>query len=1134
MGDYQPHLPSWTTNLTPPVSHDYCAHDLIGAQCRAHPDAPAISSWDGEMTYRELNALSTRLADYLIAHGVQAEVLVPILFAKSQWMIVALLGVLKAGGGVILLAASTPEHRLQQVLDQAQSPIVLASASCGAVSGHILRGTHVVVVDDDFLAQCSSSSGSTARCGPHNVAYVAFTSGSTGAPKGAVVEHRSLCTSALEFIKTVQLDPRVRMFQFSAYSFDIAVLEIVFTLLCGGCICVPSEDERMNAPVASMVRMRVTHAFFTQSLLPSLDLHQVPTLRVVLTGGETPKEHTVRQLVQSFQVYGVYGPCECAVVAAVVRGAHSETDLGAPSGCRLWIVDRDDPNRLCGSGETGELVIEGSIVGRGYLADRARSREFFIAPPAWMRALNVDPVGRLYRTGDMARYDEQGKLWFRGRQDSQVKVNGQRLELGEVEARLQTELQCLREDVFCVLAMLIAGHTGGGGPGEKRGPVLMAQRRFDAMVVAMRSRLRASLPAYAIPSLYIPIRSVPVTVNGKTDRERLLAILAQLPASEARRFTGPSSTDARALTLTGPEKQLRDAWAAVLRTMEIGPKDNFFSLGGSSILAMELVSQAGKRGLHLTVNQVLLHPLLADMAAAAVPDSFAEPQTSVAHDLPAFSLLLDSEREVLLHKASNDCQVPVAEVEDIYPATAQQIFSIHAGITSRSFQMQAVYALPAMLDEQRFARAWDRLAQTHEILRTHMIRHPSGSGYVQVVVKTGAGLAWRRGTSLQHYLEEEHEHIVGTGDPLFRLGIVKDEQTQGKYLVMTVNHAGYDAWSLSQLFLALRQAYVSDGCPPPSPPGLKYKTFIRQIVAMDRDAATRFWTHHLKGVDTRPFPPVAMDKSQPVNCDTLLTRLVRLDGQSPGPMALSTLVNAAWAVTFAEILHCPDIILGVFGHGRCADLPGVGDLIAPTMTAYPLRIRVLPGQTVGTLCRQIQADTAAITAYEQFHFRNIARISPEIMGLCMSAVRLNLLPKLEAAAPSSTAGTTAQSALPLPLLWGQLAVNLPFRLSCTLGPPGVQIEAIFDLAIVAVSTVEEVLRKFECALLQLHLAPMAVAGESPRVDEICLDGWASLSASALTESITAASEEAKRQMLVSYWLRISYFDLIFSVHRATH
>jgi len=1103
----------FTWNQKTPKSIDVCTHELIREQFLSRPHAPAVCSWDGNLTYTELEELSSRFARYLSIIGVGPRVLVPLLFSKSKWTIVAMIAVLKSGGAVVPLAPSMPRDRVKAIVCQTNAKLALASQDCVETYGTLFDSMFVVNAESisNLLNHKYELDQPLSIPDPSSIAYVLFTSGSTGVPKGAIIEHRSLSTSAVSSGPALGFEGQSRTLQFSSYTFDVSILEIIWTLVWGGCVCVPSEQQRMDSLIDTMNGMEVTLAFFTPSLLDILPLGNAETLTTIITGGEKPSPSTVQRLSGKFRIIPVYGPCECSVISSAFdtsKRTFQLGDLGTPVGCRFWIVRPDDFNQLSPIGEVGEILIEGPIVGRGYLADGEKTKAAFVQNPHWATAQNNGTFFPMYRTGDLAKYTRDGEFCFVGRKDNQVKLRGQRFELDEVEVHLRG---CFSNTPYVPRGIaLIASPSGIDVPllvafilfdgddtagyldwDKKDGPSIETspaqQQRFASLISHGRTELMRLLPGYAVPTFYIPLRSAPLTMNGKIDRKRLQQMVSAVSAEEIEQFQTPAPEYQP--PSSSMEKRLQELWRPLLGVPDIGVNDNFFRLGGNSLLAMQLSTTARTEGLSLTTDTIFVNPVLVNMARATVSLSKNEDL-----EVAQLSLFAEEERGQILEQAALQCQMPLKLIEDVYPTTPQQSFFIHGGINSGSFQRQSVYLLPKSLDLERFIHSWEILATTFEILRTWMVYHLSKSGYLQVVVKKG--LRWRRGKSLKDDLEQEDKHIMGVGEPLYRFGLIEDDELDQKYLVLSVQHAVYDAWSLTELFQKLEYVYKNGSCPVPE---LKHNRFIKWVLELDRDAAITFWKSYLADVDTKAFGTAGPD--QPVFCDSTRTRHVSLENYLHNTWAVSTRVHVALAITIANLLDCHDVIFEVFGNGRSVDLAGVEVLMAPTLTAYALRVHINPSDTILELATRIQEDLGSFTKFGQFNLQNIAKISPEISRTCMNAIRLNVLPTLTA--PAATQ-------LHLPVIWGQSAISRQLRLTCTITPTGISLEAAFDKHIIPSKRADELLRKFELAFHQV-----SVASEDQTVSDIDLRGFEALTDSDILESITQKSQAVRSRMLVS-------------------
>ncbi|KAL7780532.1 hypothetical protein CFE70_010556 [Pyrenophora teres f. teres 0-1] len=433
----------WAWNKNVPRTIDRCIHDLFAEQVLAQPNAPAICAWDGEMSYSVLDGLSTKLAGYLVKIGVKPGDVVPLCFEKSMWTVVAMLAVLKAGGAFAPLDPDHPVSRHKEILRQTGARMVVVSAQHSARWAS--SSCHVVTLSEASIGQLTVEDdlpGFSAT--PGNAAYVLFTSGSTGIPKGVVLEHRAVSTSCLGHGRAFGITDQSRVLQFTSYTFDFCMAEIITTLLYGGCICVPSDRDRHSDLAKAINTMGANWALLTPSVAQLLNPSDVPTLKILVIGGEQVTSKDWNRWPTSVQLINGYGPTECCIVCTgyTTTQAFKTGTIGTAIASVSWVVDPEDYHKLAPLGSVGELLVEGPILARGYLNDAEKTAAAFIEDPAWL----VDGCqgyagrrGRLYKTGDLVRYDDEGNLVCLGRKDSQVKLRGQRIELGEVEHALRSD-----------------------------------------------------------------------------------------------------------------------------------------------------------------------------------------------------------------------------------------------------------------------------------------------------------------------------------------------------------------------------------------------------------------------------------------------------------------------------------------------------------------------------------------------------------------------------------------------------------------------------------------------------------------------------------------------------------------------
>jgi nonribosomal peptide synthetase DhbF len=573
---------------------------LFEAQVERSPEAIALAVGESTLSYAELNAQANRLAHLLIGRGIGPEKLVALALPRSAEMVVALLGVLKAGAAYLPLDPEYPVERLSYMLRDAQPACIVTSIQ-SAERLRLPEGVAQLLLDHpetlSALAQSqktnSSDAEGTGPLSPHNPAYVIYTSGSTGTPKGVVVTHKGIPSLMAAQIEQFALRPEARVLQFASLSFDAVLSEVATSLLSGATLVLAGAQERSAEPLAALVQsQKVTHAALTPTVLASLD-QELPLLKNLLVGGEPCSPDLVARWSQGRRMVNVYGPTEttvCATMSPPLSG-RQRPPIGRPIwNTRVYVLDGS--LRPVPVGVKGELYIAGTGLARGYFKRPGLSAERFVADP-------FGPPGtRMYRTGDLARWRPEGQLEFLGRTDQQLKIRGFRIEPGEIESALRAHGQVGE-------AVVLAREDQ---PGEKRlvaYVVLSAADHTTVSATALREHLSAGLPAYMVPSAFVFLEALPLTPNGKVDRKGL-------PGPE-----GPLELEGQYVPPRNPvEEQLCGIWQEVLRLERVGVQDNFFELGGHSLLATQVVSRVrGAFQVELPVAALFTSPTLSQLAA---------------------------------------------------------------------------------------------------------------------------------------------------------------------------------------------------------------------------------------------------------------------------------------------------------------------------------------------------------------------------------------------------------------------------------------------------------------------------------------------------------------------------------------
>ncbi|MET9840117.1 amino acid adenylation domain-containing protein [Streptomyces virginiae] len=578
-----------------------CVHELVADQARLRPDAIAVTAGPETLTYAELDARAGRLANLLVADGVRPGTFVAVCLPRGPELVTALLAVLKAGCAYLPLNPDYPQDRLGFMLSDAGVPLCLTESR---LTGKLpSTGTRMICLDEQDAALAAQPARTPAvAVTADDPAYLMYTSGSTGTPKGAVIGHRSVVRLFCN-ADWVRLGPDDVMAQGSDVTFDAATLEIWGPLLAGSRMAVIDKDTLLDPAelTAALRRHGVTTLFVTTAVFNQIvaaDPYAFGALRHVLFGGEAANSVRVAEVLAAAppqRLVNLYGPTETAVLGTwhLIREAdeHMPVPIGrAVANTTAYVLD--DRLRPVPIGVAGELFIAGPGVARGYLNRPELTADRFLDNPH-----GEAPDHRMYRTGDLVRWTSAGVIEYVGRADHQVKVRGYRIEPGEIELVLQQH-----PDVGVALVVALAdgehkrlvGYVTPGAAGRRPQPA------------ELREFVSARLPVHMVPSAVVCLEQFPLTPSGKVDRRAL-------PAPE-HAAAPAGATEPR----TGAERLLAQIWSDVLGVPAVGVTDNFYELGGDSILGIRVVARAKKAGLVISAKDVFRKQTIAELATTAV------------------------------------------------------------------------------------------------------------------------------------------------------------------------------------------------------------------------------------------------------------------------------------------------------------------------------------------------------------------------------------------------------------------------------------------------------------------------------------------------------------------------------------
>lgn len=990
-------LRSWNPPLDPP--RPMCIHHVIQTRAMKQPSEIAVRGWGGELTYGDLEEMSTRAAACLIARGCKAGDRIPVCFEKSRWAIVAILAVMKIGATFVPLDPTHPVFRLQEACRRVQAGIILCSIEQEPLSREL--APEAIALPDTRTNISDEFTGVNQAGDPEQAAYILFTSGSTGVPKGVLISHSAFVHAANAQIEAFSLHSGSCVLQFSSYAFDVAVMEILTTLIAGGTVCVISEPERSQMMLKGVCPHQVTHAFLTPSLASSLDPARASWLRTLVLLGEPVSAAHINQWHGVCRLINAYGPTEGSVINTSRPELSPSTDasnIGWPMGVHCWVVDPHDHENLLPLGAIGELMLCGPSVAHGYLDQKRKTKESFPEAPQWLRRFypEIPACWRLYKTGDLVRHDTtDGSLRFEGRKDEQVKVRGQRIELGDIEYHAKRCFPGAREIVVDQVALperkspkspdhyttprLIAWVFMGSDSSEPTSVNLDKEctdlntlleppnRTFRIAAATALTNLREALPSYMVPEVFLSISRVPLVKSGKTDRRQLKEATSNIDIVEFGGLAGEAVDKEPAQNQT--EATLHSILVDLLELEPdaVGVEDSFFHLRGDSILAMKVAAHARGKGLKINSHDILRHPTIRQWGQMV--DSTKEQSSSKSKIYTPFSLVQDSDREAILSRP-----LETGIVEDILPALESQAYYIRD-----SSPVSYVHLFSEALDLCRLQNACLKAVAEYSNLRSMFVS--VADQMFQVVLRNAEPVFdFVEDDDPEAYMAQlsRKELVPATvqGTMPIRFTIVTAPDSPRWVFIVHLSHAQYDGGCLGFLWQAIGAAYAGHDLPS--------VTDFRQLVHYRRGCDNRdslaFWTKYLSGACLSALDPLDIAGFPGPADKNTFPRQIRREIPKPSLLAeitVANLVKAALSWVLVRNSSRSDIVLGQVVHGRGGSLPGIDKVFGPCVTFLPIRILMDSSWTVADLLQHVQTQQLATIPHDSVSLSDIAMQSTD-------------------------------------------------------------------------------------------------------------------------------------------------------------
>ncbi|KAJ1713061.1 nonribosomal peptide synthase [Aspergillus flavus] len=1061
-------------NKQAPLSVRSCIHDEIGQFAIKNPSSPAVTASDGSLTYAELDQFSTILAERLSQHGVGPNVFVPLYADKSRWVVVGVLGVLKAGGAFVLLDPCHPMERLRDIMkNDIHSQLILTCTRLAPLAGTIADAVIVLEqLGSEGDARRHRIPSAVERVCPATAAYAVFTSGSSGKPKASVVGHESYVTGAKAHSKALGLAEGSRVLQFASFAFDASVMEILTTLMVGGCICIPSDKDRQERLSDFIQETQVDWALLTPSVARTLDPEKAASLKTLVLGGESLSPSDMQKWSPYVKLMSAYGPSECSVIATVQNSTtvlmSEPTNIGRPTGARAWVTDRYDSERLVPVGAVGELLIEGPIVGQGYIGRPELTAVTFLHDIPWLQHISCSQGGTLYKTGDLVRMLTDRTLIYMGRKDRQVKLRGQRIELAEVEYHVR---HCFpgTPDVFAdIVASNDADQTyliaAVSQPTQD-------ENEFASAVSIAESHLLRAVPPFMRPSFLFRLQEVPQLPSGKVDRSRIRKMGVSLMQKQ-RDGCNSDTKDYKATDLSAEEQALRELWSQLLHCREgaIGPEDDFFSLGGDSITAMKLVSAARTRGLHVAVADVFAHSQLRELASSVTGHSEeAHEYEQTRPPVDPFSLIPCGREAEIQKQAMIQCSVDQDDIEDIYPCTAMQAGM--AALTAEragAYVAHHEYSLPPNINIIRLRYAWQRVVTHHPILRTRLIQTTDLACWQVVLRNQELGWTESQMVKAEDFALGGLDPIGGRDDGIFGIPLFHVRISIGATckMTLTMHHAVYDAWALPQFLHCAHKAYVSDEYLSSDP--VPFQHFI-EYTCSQVERSLDHWRTEFNGLDVEPFP-VVPSISYRAKATSQVEHSIPIELVEEISVTRTAAVRLAWALVQAQYQSKSEIVYGVVSSGRTAPVPGVEAISGPTICAFPLRVNIDTNENISKALKGLQTRTANLTPFEHVGLQQIAKLGPEAVRACSFQTLLNVEPAEEL--NDTPAYKNLFNSMGAKARDGAFA-SYAVVLNCVLNPDSITVTATFDDQVISRWKMGHIMSQFSHILQNVHRLPQS-------------------------------------------------------------
>ena len=1049
-------LPARTPQMPAPVSF---LHQFVEMQATSTPDKPALEFVSGfndttpvkkTWTYRQLNQMGNRVANLLQSHTSSGSI-IAIHFEKCPEAYFAILGILKAGCSFVALDPSAPKARKEFILKDSEAPCLLCK---DATDVGFEVGTAVIEIDQFMLEACSPNAVRLNKdIRPDDNCYCLYTSGTTGTPKGCQITHENAVQAMMAFqeLFSGHWSADSRCLQFAALHFDVSVLEQYWSWAVGITMVAAPRDLILEDLTASINRLEITHIDLTPSLARLTHPDEVPSLckGVFITGGEQLKQEILDAWGPKGVIYNAYGPTEATIGVTMYQrvpqnGRPSNIGQQFPNvGSYVFKPETEIPVLR---GGVGELCVSGKLVGKGYLNRPELTEARFPVLGTFAE--------RVYRTGDLVRVLHDGCFDFLGRADDQVKLRGQRLEIGEINHVIRTEVAELRD-----VATIVTRHGSG------KNDVLVSffvdadtskERDLgvldddDNLGTKIRDACRSRLPGYMVPTYFVRLSYIPLSSNNKAETKKLKGLFSRIPHEGLAGLTAIRDDSGSHQAVRKIIKVLAEF--SNINAESISPSSTIFDLGIDSITALQLSTLLKKSEFSTCSPTTLLrNPVIADLASAlGKKGSAPQPDTS----FKAAKLTIQACAHRYRGHVCQELGVTSGEIEYIAPCSPLQQGIVSKALTDGS----GIYfnSIEMRLDDNasatRLEDAWDKLVASNPILRTAFVNTPNGC--VQVALKS-------KSLTRKHFTAQSHEEVLQViestredwidmnRDSIHQpLEVISISRGAERRLIIHAFHAIYDGNSFDLMLRHVSATYFRKVPPPVGPPFLDA---LAHGPLRSYANSREFWIGHLQSWSFSPTPSLSLSaEALPCSASRDISATMPEKIRKMQNVTLSAVVLGLWLPVLGKY-HTGGVTVGVVVSGRSIELPGVESTIGPLFNTLPFFHNLRPGDSWGALMRECHSFNASTSAFQHVPLHAVQKWCSGGMPLFDSLFSYQVEPR-----------NLTNEAVPWQLIDGPLNPDYSIAFEATLLRSGdVRLTLVAQGRIANVEKLEELLNAFE-------------------------------------------------------------------------